>query len=300
MKFECHQPGGNHKTRAARHIVRSALACGALVPGRSTIVARAGVSFGAGLLAACRGLNIPVALAPSRGLGPQRRDALQRAGARWLDGPDRASGANPRAGADVAPDAIVAWHLRHAQETGHSYFRADPFIDAMALRAHELETGPEIATQLAARWPHVRRLSFVACAGTGASLTGIARVLRREGFEVDVTLVEPAGACTQRGLFPVHRLSGMAMVHPVHLDWTQVDAVASVDYEETCHAARQLIRRTGHRIGVTTSACVAVAFRRLASHGHKARGPRGHKTLVVCYDTGGWPATDQPHRGVCP
>ena len=56
----------------------------------------------------------------------------------------------------------------------------------------------------------VRAVSFVSCAGTGAHLTGIARALRRAGYAVDVTLVEPEGCDSRNGVFVSHRFEALA------------------------------------------------------------------------------------------
>ncbi len=45
-KFECNNAGGSHKVRAARYIVDSAIATGAIVPGQTTVIDRLAETLG--------------------------------------------------------------------------------------------------------------------------------------------------------------------------------------------------------------------------------------------------------------
>jgi cysteine synthase len=53
VKFELENPGGSHKVRAARYIVRKGVEAGAIIPGRTTVIEKTGGNFGLGLLLAC-------------------------------------------------------------------------------------------------------------------------------------------------------------------------------------------------------------------------------------------------------
>lgn len=52
-KLECMNPGGSHKTRAARYIVRSAIAAGEVRPGITALIEKTGGNFGLGLALEC-------------------------------------------------------------------------------------------------------------------------------------------------------------------------------------------------------------------------------------------------------
>lgn len=182
----------------------------------------------------------------------------------------------------ATPREVVEWHLEHAEELGKHYFYTDQFSNGVSVTAHEFETGPEIAEQLKA-WPSVRKLTFVACAGTGASLTGIARGLISAGYVVDVILVEPAGCESRTNVFVEHRLEGMSVgVAPPFLDWTLITETRAVTHESAVAAQLAFARRTGYLVGNTTSACLSVAIPLAAAM------PINQKVLSVIYDSGLW------------
>lgn len=48
MKFECDNPGGSHKVRAARRVIGQGVRAGHIVPGRTTVIEKTGGNFGFG------------------------------------------------------------------------------------------------------------------------------------------------------------------------------------------------------------------------------------------------------------
>lgn len=273
-KFECDNPGGSHKVRAARHIVRRALEAGDIIPGMTTVIEKTGGNFGFGLTVACAEIGVPVELAVGLSFSPVKRHCLGLFGAQLIGIDMLEKGATPR--------EVVEWHLAHAGALDKHYFYTDQFKNAGSLAAHELETGPEIVSQLAA-WPQVDQLTFVSCAGTGASLTGIARCLGAAGFKTDVVLVEPAGCNTREGVFVDHRLEGMSVgVIPPFVDWALISDVHAVSLDETVSVQREFSQTHGYFIGNTSAACLAVA-RKIAQPACAHR-----KVLALIYDHGLW------------
>lgn len=274
FKFECNNPAGSHKVRAARYIVESAIKAGDITVGKTTVIEKTGGNFGFGLAVACHPLGVGVDLAVGLSFSPIKRRCLERYGARLIGIEMLQKGATPR--------EVVEWHIEHAEQLGRSYFYTDQFNNPRSVEAHEFETGPEIVSQLAA-WPGVRKLTFVACAGTGASLTGIARALAAAGYEVRTILVEPAGCESRNGVFVDHKLEGMSVgVKPPFVDWSLVDDTQTVTYDETVATQNEFARRTGFFIGNTAAACLAVASKCAVDL------PGDHKVLTIMYDHGLW------------
>lgn len=150
-------------------------------------------------------------------------------------------------------------------------------------RLHAGQTPREIADQLDARSDDTRSLHFVACAGTGADLTGITRALRRRNFDVTVTLVEPEGCDSRNGFFIHHRLEGMAVgVKPPMLDWDLVDEVRRVDQATMLNEQQRFAKRHGWMVGNTSAACLAIAAE------IAARPTVDRKVLSIAYDHGLW------------
>lgn len=274
LKFEGDNAGGSHKVRAARFIVRSGLDSGEIVPGHTTVIEKTGGNFGFGLAIACRAHDVPVELAVGLSFSPVKRRCLELFGARLIGLEMLERGASPR--------EVVEWHLQNQQELQRSYFYTDQFRNAASVAAHELETGPEIVAQLQA-WPRVKKLTFVACAGTGASLVGIAKALKSAGYTVEVVLVEPQGCDSRRGVFTEHKLEGMAVgVVPPFLDWSLIDDVRTVDYEAVLDTRKAFARSTGYLVGNTTAACLAVANTLAPCAAEDT------KVLAILYDHGLW------------
>lgn len=274
VKFECDNPGGSHKVRAARHIVQTAIAAGEIIPGRTTVIEKTGGNFGFGLAIACRPHAVPVELAVGLGFSAVKRRCLELFGARLIGLDMLERGATPR--------EVVEWHLQNAKENGRCYFYTDQFRNVASVTAHELETGPEIVAQLKA-WPGVNRLTFVSCAGTGASLVGIAKALKFAGYAVDVVLVEPQGCDSFNGIFVDHKLEGMSVgVPPPFLDWSLISEVKTVSYEEMSETRKIFARTLGLLAGNTSAACLTVADALV----HRANND--HKILAIVYDHGLW------------
>ncbi|WJF90035.1 pyridoxal-phosphate dependent enzyme [Paraburkholderia bonniea] len=274
LKFESDNPGGSHKVRAARFIVRSAIASGDIVPGHTTVIEKTGGNFGFGLALACQAHNVPVELAVGLEFSAVKRRCLELFGARLIGLDMLERGATPR--------EVVEWHLEQANELERHYFYTDQFHNPASVAAHELETGPEIAMQLKA-WPEVKKLTFVSCAGTGASLTGIATALKHAGYAVDVVLVEPQGCDSRNGIFTSHKLEGMSVgVVPPFLDWNLINEVRTVSHEEAMETRQTLARTLGFIAGNTAAACLTVA------HTLARSASCEHKVLSLMYDHGLW------------
>lgn len=221
VKFECDGAGGSHKGRAARYIVQAAIRSGKIIPGQTTVIEKTGGNFGLGLLAVCHRQRIGVELAIGLGFNQAKKKCLEKSGA-TLIGLDMLQ-------AGLTPRAVVEWHLANALSLDRRYFYTDQFSNKGCVEVHEQETGPEIVAQLK-EWPAVDTIILVACAGTGASLTGISRFLRSAGYSLEIILVEPEGCDSRTGLFVAHSMEGMSVgVSPPLLDWSLVDQVIRVD-----------------------------------------------------------------------
>lgn len=272
-KLECNNPGGSHKTRAARRIVAQAVADGRIIPGKTTVIEKTGGNFGFGLLWACAGLDVRVELAVGLSFSPVKRACLAAFGADLVGVSQLQAGGTPR--------EVVEARLAAGAAADIPLFYTDQFANPAGLAAHEEETGPEIAEQLARR-PEIRRVTFVAGAGTGASLTGVARSLRRAGYQLRVVLVEPQGADAARGVHVDHRMEGVSVgVAPPFLDWSLVDARREVSFEEMTVTRRETARRSGYYVGNSAAACLAAAR-------DFVDGRRDHAVLTIIYDHGLW------------
>ena len=90
-----------------------------------------------------------------------------------------------------SPDNFQNVARRLAEEEG--YFLTDQFRSPANVRVHEETTGPEILEQAGGRVG-----AFVAGAGTGGTITGVGRFLRRACPTARVVLADPLGSALAR------------------------------------------------------------------------------------------------------
>src|SRR5690606_2248385 len=124
--------------------------------------------------------------------------------------------------------------------------------------------------------------AFVAGIGTGGTITGVGRVLKSKKPEILVVAVEPARSplLTEGGAGP-HRIQGLgANFVPSILDREVYDEVIDVADEDAYYAARELARKEGLLVGVSSGAAL-VAARQVAQ-----RLGEGKTVLCVLPDTG--------------
>jgi cysteine synthase len=245
-----------------------------IVPGRTTVIEKTGGNFGFGLIVACAELDVPVELAVGLSFSPIKRRLLEAWGAKLIGLDMLNAGASPR--------EVVERQLELGIQDGRHYFYSDQFNNRGSVEAHEFETGPEIVAQLE-RWPELDAIVFVSCAGTGASLTGVARSLRAVGLEVKVVLVEPEGCNSKHNVFVQHSLEGMSVgVAPPFIDWALVSEIRQVTSRQVDETCKRFARQYGYFVGRTSGACLAVAEALVLECTNRC------KVLAMVYDHGLW------------
>ena len=134
----------------------------------------------------------------------------------------------------------------------------------------EQTTGPELWTDLGGRLAVV-----VAGVGTGGTITGTARYLKRQNPAVRAVAVEPAASpLLSQGHAGPHGIMGIgANFVPEALDRDVLDEILTVTDEEAREMAREMARREGVLVGVSSGAALAAA-RRVAQTASGAGG--GH------------------------
>ncbi len=262
VKCEHLSPSGSVKDRLALALVDDAERRGALRPGATLIEATAGnTGLGLALVASVRGYGL-VCVLPEK-MSVDKRQALAAAGARVV--------VTPNAAPDH-PDNFQNVARRLAEERG--WFLTDQFNSPANVRVHEETTGPEILEQAGGAVG-----AFVAGAGTGGTITGVGRFLKRSLGEVRVVLADPLGSGLARwvmegvvGPDAAYRVEGIGSRQPPSiLDRTVIDAAETVDDGESFAMARRLAREEGLLVGGSAGTAVVAALRVAASG--VTRGP---------------------------
>jgi cysteine synthase A len=265
-KLECFNPGGSVKDRIAVSMVEAAEREGRLGAGGRVVEPTSG-NTGVGLALACavKGYALTLVMPDSTAL--EHRQALEAYGARIVLTP-----------AEDGLPASVARAREIAAQSGALLL--DQFENPANPAAHRSGTGREIleAFRTAGRLPD----AFVAGVGTGGTLTGVAKVLRRERRDLLVVAVEPLSCAVLSGGFAgTTRIQGLgAGFVPGVLDRTAYDRVLTVSDEEAWAMKHRLAREEGLLVGISSGAA-AVASLRIA----RELGP-GRSVLTVFADTG--------------
>ncbi|MBR6726788.1 MAG: pyridoxal-phosphate dependent enzyme, partial [Clostridia bacterium] len=174
----------------------------------------------------------------------ERRTLLAAFGAEIVLTP----GAEGMAGAIAKAEALAA-------EIPYSFIPSQ-FDNPANPAAHIATTGPELYEDTGG---HIDIL--VAGVGTGGTLTGTARYLRRRIPSLEVVAVEPAASpLLTGGKAGPHGLQGIgANFIPENLDRTLIDEVVHVTEEEAYAAARLLARTEGVLVGISSGAALHAA-----------------------------------------
>ena len=141
----------------------------------------------------------------------------------------------------------------------------DQFNNPYNVLAHELTTGPEILHQM-----DYRIDAFVCGVGTGGTLTGVSRVLRRFfGDRIRIFAVEPAESpVLSGGEAGKHGIEGIgAGFVPSILDLNLVDEVFKVRTEDALDMREKMARIEGISVGISTGANVFAALEIKRIHG---------------------------------
>ena len=251
-KCEFLNPGGSVKDRIAVAIVNDAERRGLLNPGATLIEATAGnTGVGLALVAAVRGYSL-VCVMPEK-MSHDKRSALATLGARIIITPN----APPSHAGNFQSVA-----RRLAAENG--WFLTDQFANPANIRVHEETTGPEILEQTRGRIG-----AFVAGVGTGGTITGVARFLKRHRPNVRIVLADPVGSRLAHLVNPAqpdfdapYQVEGVGgSVAPANFDPTIVDAVERVSDDESFAMVHRLLREEGLLVGGTSGTAVAASLR---------------------------------------
>lgn len=244
-KAEYLNPGSSVKDRIARSMIDGALERGAIDSETVVIEPTSGnTGIGLALICARRGLRLILTMPESMSL--ERRRLLKHLGAELVLTP---------AAEGMAGAIAEAERLRTEFETA---WIPDQFSNPDNPRAHEEETGPEILADTQGRVD-----IFVAAVGTGGTLSGTGRALRRAIPHIRIVAVEPAASpAISRGEAGPHGIQGIgAGFVPENLDRELVDEVLTVSDEEALAYAREAARKGGLLVGISAGANLAAAHR---------------------------------------
>ena len=240
VKLESFNPGGSVKDRVARAMLDDAEASGRLAPG-GTIVEPTSGNTGIELASVAAARSYRVVIVMPETMSAERRALMRAYGAELV----LTEGARGMAGAIEKANELVN-EIPGAILAGQFTNPANPAV-------HEATTGPEI-------WRDTEGNVdlFVAGVGTGGTITGVGRYLKRQNPAVRVVAVEPAASpVLSGGQAGPHPLQGIgAGFVPEILDTEIYDEILTATGEDACAAARLLGRSEGVLAGISSGAAL--------------------------------------------
>ena len=245
VKIEYFNPGGSVKDRIALAMIEDAEQRGVLRPG-ATIIEPTSGNTGVGLawVGSSRGYRVVLTMPDT--MSVERRNLLRAYGAEL----ELTPGAQGMKGA-IARAEELRQSIDGAVILGQFVNPANPAM-------HERTTAQEI-------WQDTDGVVdvFVAGAGTGGTVSGTGRALKRHNPQVRVVAVEPATSPVLSGGAPgKHGLQGIgAGFVPETYDAQAVDQVVTIADEDAKASARLLAQREGLLVGISSGAAYAAALR---------------------------------------
>lgn len=264
-KLELFNPAGSVKDRVALSMIEDAEERGILKPGATIIEPTSGnTGVGLAMVATIKGYHLILTMPETMSL--ERRNLLKALGAQIVltDGMSGMSGSIAKA--------------QELKATTPGSVILQQFENPANVAIHEHTTGKEI-------WEDTegRIAAFVAGVGTGGTICGVARALKKYNPEVYILAVEPAASpVLAGGEGAPHRIQGIgANFIPSIYDATVVNEVMGVPDDEAIRAGRELASTEGLLVGISSGAAVYAA-RKLAERPEFA----GKLIVALLPDTG--------------
>ncbi|HAX0930823.1 TPA: cysteine synthase A [Enterococcus faecium] len=264
VKLEFFNPGGSVKDRIALSMIEKAEHDGLLKPGDTIIEPTSGnTGIGLSMVGVAKGYKVIIVMPETMSI--ERRLLMKGYGAELILTP----------GADGISGSIREAE-RLAKENG--YFLPLQFENEANPLVHEKTTGPEIHQAFGVNGLD----AFVAGIGTGGTITGAGRELKRVYPKIELIGVEPAESAILEGKEAgPHKIQGIGTGFvPKTLGTSVYDKVLSISGDEAMETAREVGRKEGILVGISSGAAIAAALKVAKELG------KGKKVLAVVPDNG--------------
>lgn len=284
VKFEAANPAGSVKDRLALGIIEAAERDGRLKPGDTVVEATSG-NTGIGLAMVCAAKGYPLVVTMAESFSVERRRLMRFLGAKVVLTPRAEKGYGMY---------VKAKELAEA----NGWFLASQFESPANADIHEATTGREVL----ADFDGERLDYFVTGYGTGGTVTGVGRALRRERPDTRIILAEPANAAlvssgyvnTRNEAHQATESHPSFQPHPIQgwtpdfipyvlqeaMDRKLYDDLVTVPGPEGIAWTKRLAAEEGIFCGISSGATFAAAMKVAET------APEGAVLLVMLPDTG--------------
>lgn len=264
-KLEYLNPAGSAKDRVAKAMLDDAEARGIITDGAVIIEPTSGnTGIGLASVAASRGYRTVIVMPDS--MSEERRAIIRAYGAELV-----------LTDASLGMKGSIEKAEALSREIPNSFIPSQ-FDNPANAKAHEETTGPEI-------WEDTDGNVdiFVACVGTGGTVTGVGRYLKSQNENVQVVAVEPeASPLLSKGISGPHAIQGIgANFIPSVLDTSIYDEIITVSDDDAFTIGKEVGKCEGILVGISSGAALSAAIE-LA----KRTENEGKNIVVLLPDTG--------------
>ncbi|HHD6200434.1 TPA: cysteine synthase A [Staphylococcus aureus] len=264
VKLEYQNPGGSVKDRIALAMIEKAEREGKIKPG-DTIVEPTSGNTGIGLAFVCAAKGYKAVFTMPETMSQERRNLLKAYGAELVLTP----------GSEAMKGAIKK--AKELKEK-HGYFEPQQFENPANPEVHELTTGPELLQQFEGKTID----AFLAGVGTGGTLSGVGKVLKKEYPNIEIVAIEPEASPVLSGGEPgPHKLQGLgAGFIPGTLNTEIYDSIIKVGNDTAMEMSRRVAKEEGILAGISSGAAIYAAIQ-------KAKELGKGKTVVTVLPSNG-------------
>ena len=273
VKCEYMNPTGSIKDRMAVHILNESLKQGLIKPG-ATIVENTSGNTGQGVAmwACVKGFRCVFTMPDKMSI--EKVNMLKAFGAEVVITPTDVPGDSPQHYVETAK--------RIARETPNGFY-VNQYHNPLNIDAHELSTGPEIWSDTDGKFD-----MFVAGSGTGGTVSGVGRFLKKKAPHIKVVGVDPIGSVHYHYFYTktmptphVYKVEGIGEdILCDAMDYSVVDEFYQVNDKESFTMARRLVREEGLFCGGSSGSNVHIAVQLAKKLG------RGKTIVTVLPDAG--------------
>ena len=264
-KLECFNPAGSVKDRVAVNMLMRAKEKGLISEG-ATIIEPTSGNTGIGLAAAAVSLGYKAVLVMPETMSVERQKLLKAYGAEIVltEGSKGMLGSIEKA--------------KELQTTIPNSFIPSQFDNLDNPESHVLTTGKEI-------WDDTEGEVdiFIACIGTGGTVSGTGKYLKSKNHDIKVIGVEPYDSpLITKGTAGPHGIQGIgANFIPDNLDMSVIDQVLTVKTEDAFKMSKAFAKSEGLLVGISSGAAL-MAAKEIASRAEN----EGKKIVVLLPDSG--------------
>ena len=284
VKIEAFNPLGSVKDRLAIGVIEAAEKAGALKPGQTIVEATSG-NTGIGLAMVCAAKGYPLVLIMAEPFSVERRKLMRFLGAKVIITP-------------AADRALGMVQKMEELAAKHGWFMPRQFENEANADYHSRTTAREIVDDFAGE-----RLDYwVTGYGTGGTLKGVARVLRKERPETKIVVCEPEDAqllgskveqqrkpdgtpAAPHPSFKPHPMQGwtpdfIPKLTGDAVDMKLIDRILPIPGPESIRCSKELAAKEGVFVGISSGATFAGALK------VAAQAEKGATILCMLPDTG--------------